>query len=51
MSFGIWVQKKTPTPFERINRTVWVTDSTNAFVAAVEQKVGLVEEEDELWPR
>ena len=33
MSFGVWVMKKTPTPFERISRTVWVTDSMNALLA------------------
>ncbi len=33
-SFGVWVTKKTPTPFERISRTVCSTESRNASVAS-----------------
>ena len=47
-SVGCCVTKNTPTPFERIIRTVRVTESRNDFVASVEQQVRLVEEEDEL---
>ena len=47
-SFGVWVTKNTPTPLERISRTVCSTESTNALRRAVEQQVRLVEEEDEL---
>ena len=32
-SFGVWVTKKTPMPFERIRRTVCTVDSTNALLA------------------
>ena len=48
MSFGVCVMKNTPTPLERISRTVWVTESMNALRRLVEQQVCLVEEEDEL---
>jgi len=34
MSFGSWVTKNTPTPFERISRTVFATESRNASVAS-----------------
>ena len=47
-SFGVWVTKKTPTPFERISRTVCATESRKALRRAVEQQMRLVEEEDQL---
>ena len=47
MSFGVCVTKKTPTPFERISRTVCVDRLDERLARAVEQEVGLVEEEDE----
>ena len=40
--------KKTPTPLDRISRTVWVIDSRKALEASREQQVRLVEEEHEL---
>ncbi len=46
-SFGVWVTKKTPTPFERMRRTVWTVDSTNRLACILEEEVRLVEEEDE----
>ncbi len=33
-SVGLWVTKKTPTPFDRISRTVWAIWSRNAFDAS-----------------
>ena len=47
-SFGVWVTKKTPTPLDRISRTVCAIASRNAFDASVEQQVRLVEEEHQL---
>ena len=37
-SVGFWVTKKTPTPLDRISRTVWVTDSRNALLAPVNSR-------------
>ena len=37
-SFGVWVTKKTPTPFERMRRTVWTVDSTNALLASSKRR-------------
>ena len=48
MSFGVWVMKYTPTPFERISRTVCVDRVDERLRGPVEEQVGLVEEEAEL---
>ena len=37
-SVGLWVTKKTPTPFERISRTVWAIWSRNAFEASLKSR-------------
>ena len=47
-SFGVWVTKNTPTPFERISRTVCVDRLDERLARALEEQVRLVEEEDEL---
>jgi len=33
-SFGVWVTKNTPTPLDRISRTVWAIASRKAFEAS-----------------
>ena len=47
-SVGDWVTKKTPTPFDRINRTVWAIESRKSARCVVEEQVRLVEEEHQL---
>ena len=47
-SFGVWVTKKTPTPLDRISRTVWAIASRNVLRRVVEEQVRLVEEEHQL---
>ena len=47
-SLGDWVTKKTPTPLDRISRTVCSIAVEERLARVVEEQVGLVEEEDEL---